>query len=150
MGVLSNGAPVQVFIEAFREYGEAIGIARQLALDHNIFWGSGMKNDIQHGRLIAKKKSLPIAYAFEHGSPKMRRILGEIYMARVVDPAKIGQIELVLEEVGARGFTMEKIQSCLKRATQAISKIDLKENQKTHLRIIAENLSGVKMELFDQ
>ena len=144
MGALSNGKLGKISVEALNGYGEAIGVARQLAFDHNIFWGSGIKDNIQHGRLIAKKKNLGIAYTFEYGSPKMRRILGEIYMARMVDPSKIEDIKALLEEMEAREFIVKEIRTVLKQGMESLNEIGLNENQKAHLKILAEHLSGFK------
>lgn len=123
-------------------FGQLTGTARQLAADHMLFWGGEDLDPVQHGRLLTKKKSLPVAHAIETAGPSIKRRLGEIYVQRVIDPAKVREIVGLLEEAGSRQFCVEKIDSLVAGAKASLEQVDLGENAKERLGAVASALAG--------
>jgi len=61
------------------------------------------------GRLISKKKTLPVVHALESAEPSTRRELGNMYAQRVIDPANISHLRDILDQSGSREFTEQRI-----------------------------------------
>ena len=142
LGALSGSQDTLEKVPELLAYGRAAGAARQLARDYNLFWGDGRQDAVQHGRLLAKKKNLPVAHAFETGSPNIKRRLGELYLQRVIDPSKVDDIKQILEEAGAREHTMAAVESALEHATAAVEKMGLTDEGAATLIAAAAALGG--------
>ena len=82
-GALAAGAD-DAQCDAMRGLGVKLGAAWQIARDAADFWGE-RGDAITASNIIAKKKSLPIIHALEHGSVSAKRELGSIYMKRVLE-----------------------------------------------------------------
>lgn len=119
IAALASGRPE--LVDALFEFGQLTGTARQLAADYVLFWGGEDLDPVQHGRLLTKKKNLPVAHAIETAPPTIKRKLGDIYVQRIIDPAKTGDITKLLEEAGSREFTLETIE---RLAGEAVTCLD--------------------------
>lgn len=102
------------------EFGEKLGTARQISADLNALWREGDRDQVQQGRLIAKKKSLPVVHAMNHADPGTKRKLGELYMQRVLDPAALGDVAALLETSGSKDFTIKTLDDLLSQADIAL------------------------------
>ena len=122
-GAIAAGHNDSATLKALFKFGQATAVARQLAVDHDLFWGTGPKDQVSHGRLLAKKKNLPVAHAMTHGSPSVKRHLGEMYMQRVIDPAKVPEIAALLEEAESRDFTEQSIERLAAEANEAAARV---------------------------
>jgi geranylgeranyl diphosphate synthase type I len=129
--------------EAFFRFGQAVGTARQAALDHSVFWGGEKPDQVQYGRLLAKKKNLPVAHALATASPTIKRKLGDLYVQRVIDPARAGEIKSLLEEAGSREFTEQTVKRLLSEAGETIEALDVDAESRVLLREIAATLAGL-------
>jgi hypothetical protein len=58
-----------------------------------------------------------------HGSPSVKRHLGEMYMQRVIDPAKVPEIAALLEEAESRDFTEQSIERLAAEANEAATRV---------------------------
>jgi geranylgeranyl diphosphate synthase type I len=90
--------------DALHSLGVKLGAALQIARDTADFWGE-RGDALTASNIIAKKKSLPIIHALEHGSLAAKRELGSIYMKRVMEPQDATRLVAILEETGARDAT---------------------------------------------
>ena len=99
-GALSAGAE-DGQCRALHTMGVKLGSAWQIARDIDDFWGE-RGDAITASNIIARKKSLPVVHALEHGSVTAKRELGSIYMKRVLDPEDAARLVSLLEESGSR------------------------------------------------
>lgn len=128
--------------ETLFKFGQLAGTARQIAADYTLFWGGEELDPVQHGRLLTKKKSLPVAHAIETAPPTTKRKLGDIYVQRVIDPAKAGQITALLEESGSREFTLETIGRLLADAKSCLETVSIDQDAMERLLRSLVALSG--------
>lgn len=87
----------------FREWGGKLGMAWQISQDIADFWGE-RGDGMTASNVLNKKKSLPLLYTLEVGSTAAKRELGGIYMKRVLEPADMGRVVEIMEEVEARAY----------------------------------------------
>ena len=62
-----------------------------------------MPSDVVH-----KKKTLPVLYAFEHGTPADRARLSELYALADPTDGAVAEIITILERCGARDYTRDQ------------------------------------------
>ena len=119
-------------LDALYRFGNAVGTAQNLNIDLKALWpDSGIeRTEVQRGRLQSKKKSLATAHAIENGTPTTRRRLGEIFMKRVLDPADLDEVTAILAETESKVFAENRIASLVEEATEALSSIELSDDQK--------------------
>ena len=86
---------------AMQEMGVKLGAAWQIARDNGDLWGE-RGDGMTASNIIAKKKSLPVIHALEHGSLATKRELGTIYMKRVLEPSDASRLVEILDETGGR------------------------------------------------
>ena len=99
-GALAAGASDDQ-CDALHQCGAKLGVAWQIARDIGDLWGE-RGDGVTASNIIAKKKSLPIIHALEHGSLAAKRELGSIYMKRVMEPQDATRLVAILDETGAR------------------------------------------------
>ncbi len=95
------------------QFGQKIGSARQLAEDYLTLWPAGERDTIQQGRMITKKKSLPVINAFAMAEPRTKRLLGEMYMRRVLEPSVLDDIARLCDSAGGREVTKSAVDRLL-------------------------------------
>jgi geranylgeranyl pyrophosphate synthase len=102
-------------------FGRDLGVIWRLREDHNAIWGTESMDEGAQGRLISKKKTLPVVHALEKAEPSTRRELGNMYAQRVIDPANISHLRDILDRSGSREFTEQQI---AERTNSAISSLE--------------------------
>jgi geranylgeranyl diphosphate synthase type I len=90
-------------------FGRDLGVIWRLQEDHAAIWGTESMDEGAQGRLISKKKTLPVVHALETAEPSTRRELGNMYAQRVIDPANISHLREILDQSGSQEFTEQKI-----------------------------------------
>lgn len=123
--------------------GQIAGTARQVAEDYMLFWGGQQLDPVQQGRLLTKKKNLPVVHTFESATPGAKRRLGEIYAQRVIDPAKLEVMKNLLEESGARDYTVEVLNRLVNDASAELEAEPLSEEVKIKLLAAVRGLAGL-------
>ena len=99
-GALAAGAD-DAHCQALHTVGVKLGSAWQIARDIDDFWGE-RGDAVTASNIIARKKSLPVVHALEHGSVAAKRELGAIYMKRVLETEDTARLVSILEETGSR------------------------------------------------
>lgn len=140
IAALASGRPE--LASTLFKFGQIAGTARQLAADHMLFWGGDKLDPVQHGRLLTKKKNLPVAHAIETAPPSLKRQLGDIYVQRVIDPAKAGEITELLEQAGSRDASARAVENMVNEAESALDGPDLGDTVKERLSGLARALTG--------
>jgi geranylgeranyl diphosphate synthase type I len=125
LGALASGesddATATVSVSgALNVFGRKLGTAIRVADDCDLFWPNGERDETRQGRLVAKKKSLPVAHVIADGTPTDRRRIGEIYMERVIDPESAKTLVEILDAAGARKFSTDTITRLLDEAESAL------------------------------
>ena len=99
-GALAAGAG-KARCQALHTLGVKLGSAWQIARDIEDFWGE-RGDALTASNIIARKKSLPVVHALEHGSVAAKRELGSIYMKRVLEAEDAARLVAILDETGSR------------------------------------------------
>ncbi len=129
---------------ALRHFGESVGIVKQLVADYRAIFGEDDRDPVVQGRIISKKKNLPIAYLFDTvEDPSILRRAGEMYMQRVIDPSRIGELTSLAADAGGRDFTLKQIRSHLKNAEEALSQAGIEEDVRSKLMVLAKDIGDV-------
>ena len=130
--------------DKLRRFGEKIGIVKQLVTDYQATFGADERDPVQQGRIISKKKSLPIAYLFETvKDPSILRRAGEIFMQRVIDPPRIAELTAMTIDAGGQEFTLAQIESHLTDAERAISQAGIDTNTVSGLMSLAHDICDI-------
>lgn len=110
-GAAALGARVagasDVVAEAFRAFGESLGLAAQVRDDVAELWPANP--EFMPTRVMNKSKLLPVVHALEHADVSHKRALGEVYFKRVMEPDDVASVRAVLDELGARPYAETKI-----------------------------------------
>ncbi|MDA1257224.1 MAG: polyprenyl synthetase family protein [Chloroflexi bacterium] len=125
LGALVAGQSSEAISAGLGEFGRKLGAAIRVADDYSVFWPDGERDEARQGRLVAKKKTLPFAHALESGSPTDRRVVGEIYMERVIDPASAERLTAVLDAAGSKVFSTSTIARLVNEAISALEAANL-------------------------
>jgi geranylgeranyl diphosphate synthase type I len=97
-------------IDAFHQCGEKLGMAFQIVDDLLDLWPKdGLTTP--PGDILSKKKTLPVIYAFSRAEVKQKRRLGSIYFKRVLDTQDVTDILEIIEDIGAREYSVETAQA---------------------------------------
>ncbi len=92
-------------IRRYRAFGWALGLAFQLNDDVLGIWGQEQATGKEPSDLARHKKTLPVIYAFEHGTPAERARLEAIYAAAEPTRDQIAEAMAILERCGAQEYT---------------------------------------------
>ncbi len=128
--------------DTLQEFGQHAGTARQLVSDYTLFWGGEQLDSVQQGRLLTKKKNLPVVHAIESAPPTTKRQLGDIYVQRVIDPNKISEITSLLDQSGSAEFTLKSVDEQLQKANAALDGVDLDDRAKARLGDLLTAIAG--------
>lgn len=140
IAALASGKPE--LADALFKYGRLVGAARQISADYMLFWGGQELDPVQHGRLLTKKKNLPVVHAIETAPPSVKRQIGDIYVQRVIDPAKVSDITGLLDESGSRDFTLKVLDRLVGEAESQAEGMELDGPAKQRLSELARTLAG--------
>ena len=122
-------------------FGREIGVARQVEQERAAMFDTEQRDPIEQGRIIAKKKSLPVAMLFDAiEDATMRRRIGEIYMQRVIDPERIKTITDAANELGINDKVRGEVDSRFERAQAALGDVPIASDAKSRLLEYASEL----------
>lgn len=110
LGALTASAEGNV-INTLGQAGIRLGLACQIRDDVTALWGNDPQASQRKASVLNKKKTLPIALGMEKASAHEKRLLGEVYLKRVLEPPDIEKITSVLETLDVR-------QDCIKISWQ--------------------------------
>ncbi len=98
MGALLGGAEPHV-TSAYRQFGDYLGMAFQVIDDVLGIWGSeGETGKSTSSDILARKKTLPIAYALSDPA------LQDLYSQQSIEPEDVPRVIELLERSGARAY----------------------------------------------
>ena len=130
--------------ETLRNFGESIGVVKQLVADYQTIFGASERDPVQQGRIISKKKNLATAFLFDTvKDPSIMRRAGEMYMQRVIDPSHISDLVEMAVEAGGREFNLEQIHKYLRKAEQALADAGLEDRNAANLMELARDIGDV-------
>ena len=122
--------------------GVKLGTAWQIARDIDDFWGE-RGDAVTASNIIARKKSLPIVHALEHGSVAAKRELGSIYMKRVLEAEDAARLVAILDETGSRDAAEQRARQLAEEGLSAATSAGISEDGMGALRDLADwALSG--------
>jgi geranylgeranyl diphosphate synthase, type I len=100
----------EAVIARYRRFGWSLGLAFQVNDDLLGIWGREEATGKEPTDLARRKKTLPVLYALEHGSPDDRARLAELIAVPDPDAVDVADIVDILERSGAREFTRGEAQ----------------------------------------
>ena len=122
-------------------FGENIGVARQVEHERAAMFGTEQRDPIEQGRIIGKKKSLPVAMLFDAiDDATTRRRIGEIYMQRVIDPERVKTITDAANELGINDMVRGAVDNRFADAQSALENTAIPSGSKDHLLRYASEL----------
>ena len=142
LGLMASGGGDEKLQDGLATFGVKLGTAMRIAEDYAVLWGEGERDSAAQGRLIAKKKSLPVVHALENADPSIRRELGNMYAQRVIDPANIDRVREVLDESGSREFTEGVLNDLRRDAGQALTKSEMDDDSRARFAGLIEHAVG--------
>ena len=131
-GALSASADAGA-VARFKEAGVKLGMAWQITQDLADFWGE-RGDGLTASNVLNKKKSLPLIYALEHCSLASRREIGAAYSKRVLDPADISRVVILMEEVGARDYSYQRATALVSEAVEILDKENISAGRQEGFR----------------
>ncbi len=111
-------------VERMANFGRLVGLAFQMTDDILGIWGDPQRtgkpaaNDIRR-----RKKSLPIAYAFEASQGSMAERLREVYGKTDVSEEDVAAVLGILDDLGARGRVDRLADAYLKQALAELAPV---------------------------
>ncbi len=142
LGLAAAGSADEAQLEGLSRFGTKLGTAMRLAEDYSVLWGAEERDSAAQGRLIAKKKTLPVVHALENAEPSIKRELGNMYAQRIIDPANIDRVRDVLDESGSRAYTEEVLKGLKTEAEQALSDSGIDDQSHSELSGLFEHAAG--------
>ena len=140
-GALAAGAG-DVQCRALQTLGVKLGSAWQIARDIDDFWGE-RGDALTASNIVARKKSLPVIHALEHGSVAVKRELGSIYMKRVLETEDAARLVAILDETGSRNAAETTARMMADEGLSAASSAGIPADGMNALRELADwALSG--------
>ena len=140
-GALAAGAE-DARCDAFQELGGKLGAAWQIARDTADLWGE-RGDAMTASNIIAKRKSLPIIHALEHGSLSAKRELGSIYSKRVLEQEDAARLVAIVDETGARTAADDRARQLVEEGLTSASQAGVSQPGMAQLDELAQwALSG--------
>ena len=129
---------------AMRQFGESVGVVKQLVADYQAMFASQERDPVQQGRIISKKKNLATAFLFDTVTdPSIMRRAGEMYMQRVIDPSHISDLTEMAVDAGGREFNLEQIETHLGKAEQELRDAGFSGRNAEKLMELARDIGDV-------
>jgi len=107
-------------IDRYKAFGWDLGIAFQLNDDLLGIWGPEVATGKEPTDVPRKKKTLPVIYAFEHGTAEDRASLSALYANGRLTSEQVAQVVAILERTGAREYTRDQARLHRDRALAAL------------------------------
>ncbi|GIW08725.1 MAG: polyprenyl synthetase [Dehalococcoidia bacterium] len=127
----------------YRQVGEQFGLAFQIWDDYLGVWGDPDTTGKPVGEDIAnRKKTLPVAYAFERVAGDDAAVLADAYRPGPPDPALIPIVLDLFERIGARDFTERLATETIDRALGALERAPGVPGPLAELATLARYLVG--------
>ena len=140
-GALAAGADEERR-RVMQDLGVKLGMAWQIARDIDDFWGE-RGDAVTASNIIARKKSLPVVHALEHGSVAAKRELGSIYIKRVLEAEDAARLVAILDDTGSRDAAELKARQLAEEGLSAATSAGIPDDGMGALRELADwALSG--------
>ena len=118
--VLVSATDAEPVASNLRAFGASVGVGRQGELERAAMFNVKLRDPIEQGRLVAKKKSLPVTLMFDAvDDATTRRQVGEIYMRRVVDPEDLKTVTEIAVKLGIEESARNHVSSTFARAKES-------------------------------
>ena len=127
--------------DSLAAFGENVGVARQVEQERAAMFDTEQRDPIEQGRIIGKKKSLPVAMLFDAiDDATTRRRIGEIYMQRVIDPERVKTITDAANELGINEKVKDAVGNRFAEARAALDNTAIQSESKVQMLRFASEL----------
>jgi len=114
----------ETVVQAYRSFGWALGIAFQLNDDLLGIWGAEQATGKEPSDLAKHKKTLPVIWALEHGSPADRERLLDLYGSADLTPEAQAEAREILERAGAYEYARAQARRYRDEAIGALDELE--------------------------
>jgi len=140
IGALLGGA-AETVADALGEYGEHLGTAFQAVDDLLGVWGEPATTGKPVGSdLLARKKALPVAVAFERGGDEADELAA--ILSRPLEPGDVARATALLERAGVREAVTAIADEHLRAALDALDRVDLADGPRQELAEVARYVTA--------
>ena len=140
IGALLGGAGKET-ADTLGDYGEHLGIAFQAVDDVLGIWGEPALTGKPVGAdLLARKKALPVAVAFERGGEVADKLAA--ILSRALEPADVAKATELMERAGVRDEVTAIADEHLQAALAALDRADLAAGAKQELAEVAHYVTA--------
>ncbi len=141
MGAIIAGAP-DSDAKLLYDFGENIGLAFQLKDDLlDVYGNPDLFGKNIGGDIYNNKKTYLLITALNQANESESQILRDWISKTDFDPqSKLKAVTALYDETGAKASCEEKMEYYFKLAMEALDKVDLDENRKSALRLLAKEL----------
>ena len=137
IGAIVGGADDRT-VAAFGECGRLLGRAFQIQDDVLGIWGvAGVTGKPVADDIRSRKRSFPVAWAFEHLQGAAARDMAEIYRSETITEADVDAVVAILNEAGAPEVAMETATRWADAAVELLAPLTLEVERRADIEAIA-------------
>lgn len=136
LGALAAGAD-ETLAGSMAEFGVKLGLAMQVRADVQALWAARTQEQPLPDDLLNKKKSFPVIYGLRSATAGERRALGDVYFKRMMEPEDFQRLVEVLDRLGAREFSLQKIESLYREALDSLDRVGVPNGWREELAGLA-------------
>ena len=128
-------------VQRLVQCGEWLGEYFQIQGDLNQIWEVDTTDNVE---FLNKKKLYPVVAAMSKAGPSEKRKLGEVYFKRVLEPEDLATVREVIEKLGGREDSIERLKGLREKYTSRIYDLSSDENQALRLVNFIDEIEKAK------
>ena len=140
LGAISANASLEQ-VDIISDFGRKVAVATQIRDDIFSLWNTKIDESYLSDEVLNKKKSLPIIFALKNAKGSEKHILGDVYFKRVIDPEDINKVIDVLDVLGAKEYSEQRLIEIKDQALDSLNKLKLPDEFSSQLEHITNILS---------
>ncbi len=140
LGAMAATAPTAVS-QAFKRFGEDMGIAFQIQEDIQLLWGEPLSGVAAGVDVLNTKKVFPIVQAMDKAPLGQKRDLEGLLVERVLEPSDLERLKDLLDAMGARVNAQQEAQRIYDEAVGHLAEAELPSSSQEELREVARWLA---------
>ena len=107
----------------------------------NQIWETDTTDNVE---FLNKKKLYPVVTAMSKAGPSEKRKLGEVYFKRVLEPEDLATVREVIERLGGREDSIERLKRLKEKYTSQICDLTSDEEKASRLTNFIDEIGKAK------